>query len=396
MDLLDTSFGASRLIARMGDRRLWILDPPGGVLWDLYATGWDSTALVKLICGRYGLDPVTIRAEIEGLIAKWQKAGLLDEGKQSLSDWCLDSRETSLWPPPFAKRVPDGAKVINVADRVVSLGCDTPVFARIFNAWFNRSWGELAPTSPKLSVQHQFHLNGTEGNWCLECDGFPLKQGNTHDEALVATLSALTELGSRPVERLIVIHGAGLVAPDGHGLLLIAPGGSGKTTLATALNAQGYGLLSDDVVPVSLDGALLGLGLPLCLKSGGWPVLRVTRPELNETPVVMRFGQRVRYLPHHTPAPVRPVAPALLLFTRYQPNSEPQAISLRPEQALQSMINAEAVLRDLTQAKIEALARWVSNLPAYSLTYPDLDSGMAWVQSLLAQIVVPGGSCGQC
>ena len=44
-----------------------------------------------------------------------------------------------------------------------------------------------------------------------------------------------------------------------------------------------------------------------------------------------------------------------------------------------------AVIRDLTQAKLEALARWVTRVPAWRLIYPDLESGLAGVRGLLAQ-----------
>ena len=54
-----------------------------------------------------------------------------------------------------------------------------------------------------------------------------------------------------------------------------------------------------------------------------------------------------------------------------------------PVQALQAIVAAEAVIRDLTQTKLEALAQWVTRVPAWHLTYPDLASGLAAVQALL-------------
>jgi hypothetical protein len=175
--------------------------------------------------------------------------------------------------------------------------------------------------------------------------------------------------------------------------LLIAPGGSGKTTLAAALDAMGYGLLSDDVVPVTPDGDLLGLGLPLCLKPGSWPVLGPYRPDMDQAPVVQHYGQTVRFLPPRTPALARPVTPALLLLTRYRPATAPQAVPLTPEQALQGILAAEAVIRDLSQTKLDVLARWVSTVPAFTLTYPDLNSGLALVQTLLE---TPPGEISTC
>jgi hypothetical protein len=222
--------------------------------------------------------------------------------------------------------------------------------------------------------------------WRLSREEVTLAEGEGADAALLATLAALTALGCRPAERLLVLHGAGLVTPDGRGLLLVAPGGSGKSTLTAALDTAGYGVLSDDVVPVTPDGDLLGLGLPLCLKAGSWPVLDALRPDLPATPVIQRYGQRVRFLPPRTPVVTQPVTPALILLIRYQPAQPARVEALRPEQSLQGLLSAEAVVRGLTQDKLDRLARWVSAVPAYRLCYPDLRTAREQVTSVLTDV----------
>jgi hypothetical protein len=52
-------------------------------------------------------------------------------------------------------------------------------------------------------------------------------------------------------------------------------------------------------------------------------------------------------------------------------------------QALRGIISAEAVIRDLTQVKLEGLARWIEALPAFALTYPDLATGLRQVAACL-------------
>jgi hypothetical protein len=240
-----------------------------------------------------------------------------------------------------------------------------------------RDW--FGPVGATGTVEHALALQGPPDAWRLTLDGAARASGSDADAALVAIVSALTDLGCRPAERLLVVHGAGLVQPDGRGLLLVAPGGSGKSTLAAALDAAGYGLLSDDVVPVTRDGALLGLGLPLCLKPGSWPVLAARRPDLTQTPPVQRFGQPVRYLPPRTPTPPWPVTSARLVLSRWRPGVPLAAEPLSPEAALHGLVAAEAMFRDLTQAKLSALARWLEGLPAWRLTYPDLDQARAWL-----------------
>ena len=238
-------------------------------------------------------------------------------------------------------------------------------------------------------LAHQLVLTGTALQWQLGVNEQLEATGQGLENALTLVLHTLINLACQAEERLLVIHGAGLKLADGRGLLLIAPGGSGKTTLATALNAQGYALLSDDVVPVNLEGELLGLGTPICLKSGSWSVLAALRPDIAGTPSLERFDQTVRYLPPLGDGSADPIPLGLLLFPRYQPGSVPHCQALSPEEALQHIIEAEAVIRNLNQAKLDALASWVSSVPAYALCYPDLDSALALVQQQIDKLSQP-------
>jgi hypothetical protein len=373
--LLQTPLGAGRLLARPGDRRQWLLDARAAVLWDLHAQGLGAAALAELLTARFGLAPATALAQVANLLAAWHQAGLL--GLAAVPPDCRTAAEVP--PPARLTPLPGGAWRHWVADRAVGLGCTEAAFAPTLEAWF----GPRAAAAGTGPVAHRLHLHGPPDAWRLTREGATLATGSGPDAALVATLQALTALGCTPA-RLLVLHGAGLRAPDGRGLLLVAPGGAGKSTLAAALDAAGFGLLSDDVVPVNLDGELLGLGLPLCLKAGSWPVLRPCRPDLASCPTMQRGTLPVRYLPPCTPVPVRPVTPARLLLVRYTPGHPPQCRPVSPEQALQGLLSAEAVVRDLTQAKLEAVAAWVMRLPSYQLSYPDLDSALEMIAHLPA------------
>lgn len=382
--LLATPFGAHRLLARPGDRRLWLLDPPAAALWDLYAAGYDARQLAALLGESHGLDATMAAAQVTQLLRDWQRAGMFDTAMATPAAFGLGNPAEPVAPPPHPQPAPPGAWVLQVADRRVGLDLAFPGDLPGLTAGFPVS--RVGPRGPGPTLDHRLRLSGDPHTWRLWLDETPHAQGTTHDAALLAILGALFLIGARPAEHLLIAHGAGLVTPDGRGLLLVAPGGSGKSTLAAALNAQGFGLLSDDVVPVTLAGKLLGLNLPLCLKPGSWPVLLGCRPDLGRVPPVQRYGQTVRFLPPLTPAVTQPVPPALLLLTRYQPGQAPAAVPVPPEQALQDLLAAEAVIRDLTQAKLEALANWVTRVPAWRVTYPDLESGLAGVRGRLTAL----------
>ncbi|WP_157817731.1 hypothetical protein [Candidatus Thiodictyon syntrophicum] len=380
--MLHTTLGTSRLLARPGDRRLWLLDAATAALWDLHAAGWAPAPLAALLVERFGLNTGEARDYLDNLRGHWRAAGLLADAPAGLAV-PVQSLPT-LSPPDGAPPLP-GAWRLRVAQRTLTLAITDDALGACLAPL-------LAPLMVPLPIPDQpdrgrpsdgLILDGTVSHWSFTANGRVWETGHGRDGALVAMLHGLTEFGCRTSERLLVVHGGGLVAPDGRAFLLVAPGGSGKSTLTAALNAAGYGLLSDDVVPVTPDGELVGLGLPLCLKPGSWPVLAGCRPDLAQAPTVQRLGQSVRFLPPCGRAATGLRAPALFLFPRFRPGRAPRCEPLTPARALQGIIEAEAVIRDLTQIKLEALARWVSKVPAYAVSYPDLDQGLALVRDLL-------------
>ena len=372
--MLSSTLGSSRLLARPGTGRLWVLNPTAAVLWDLHAAGFDAAAMAELLTQRFGLDAATAQRQVGTLLADWREAGLT----APLPPWSAMPQRPCADLAGRPTPAPAGSWCLRVAATRVSLGiADATLLAA------------MAPVvqplraDPADAVDYRLRLVGNVVQWRLRLDGVCCAAGAGADAATVETVQALVELGCRLRERLLIAHGGGLVAADGRGLLLIAPGGAGKSTLAAALNAAGLTLLGDDVVPVTPDGHLVGLGMPLCLKAGSWPVLAECRPELTALPTVRRFGQAVRYLPPRGPRAATPVPTGWLLFPRYQPGTAPGLQALSPAAALEGVAAAAAVIRDLTQAKLEQLARWVGAAPAYALTYPDLDSGVSLVRDLL-------------
>ena len=380
--LLHTPLGAGRLYARTGDCRLWLFDAQAAMLWDLHANGLNAAQLTELVAERFGLAPARVRDSIDNQLRQWRQAGLLDTRPELAT--CANNNPTLEEATPTSYSL-SAAWRLWVADRAVGLNVADAAIRQRLRPWFPYA----ATEDCSGPVDHGLNLSGHARDWRLSRDGQPVAVGHTLDAALLAILTALTGLACRPAECLLIVHGAGLLTPDRRGLLLVAPGGSGKTTLAAALNADGLALLHDDVVPVDLHGRLLALGTPMALKAGSWPILASRRPELASWPVTQRHDQPVRLLPPLGQAPRNPVAPAALLFPGHRPGAPLLRERLSAEQALQGLVNSETVTRDLSQAKLERLARWVESVPAWSLTYPDLGQGLAGVRAILADTAPP-------
>ena len=372
---LQTALGGSRLLGQPGGRRLHLLNASAAELWDCWhsqppATG--AAGLERHLRERHGLPPALARAQVDRLLDDWRALGLLSPP--------TGATEGAAWvsPPPPARLASAGDRLLTLAGLRLGLAVESEELGRPTLAL-------CAPmaTPGETSYQHHLRLSGTADAWRLELNGTHIASGASCDEAALVLYHLAVDLACQAEDRLLVLHGAGLKLDDDRGLLLIGPGGSGKTTLAAALNAGGRSLLSDDVVPVRRDGALLGLNTPICLKPGSWPVLEPRRTELATIATLMRFGQSVRYLPPLGRPVTEALRPGLLLFPRYRSGQPATVTALTPEAALQGIVEAEAVIRQLDQSKLEDLARWVDALPAYALIYPDMETALVQVDTLL-------------
>ena len=375
--MLRTPLGQDQLMARPGDWRLWLLNAEAACLWDWHRAGLNAEALAERLSRQAGLTPDTARDQIDTLLRDWRRSGLLDPAP------LLDPEEAAWGLSPHSDPCPPwpaDTRALGIGDIWLGLWIEAEPLRQAL-------WPFIAPlhANTDLTAGPLLRLQGSAENWALQWNRQTLETGRGGDAAVLALLRELTERACRAAERLLVVHGAGLIGPDGAGVLLIAPGGSGKTTLAAALNVEGLPLLHDDVVPVTLDGKLLGLGLPITLKAGSWPILQTLRPDLIETPIRQRLGQPVRLLPSRGTVPSGPVPLGALVFPRYLPGAPAHVQRLTPEAALPGLIEAKAVIRHLTQEKLERLARWVEMAPAWSLTYPDLASGLAGMRRILGQ-----------
>jgi hypothetical protein len=99
----------------------------------------------------------------------------------------------------------------------------------------------------------------------------------------------------------------------------------------------------------------------------------------------LRYGTPVRFLAPRNEPITSAVAPTRLIFPKYHPAATASCSPLTTEQSLQLLIESDTVIRDLTQKKLEALCDWISRIPAYSITYPDLVSGVSVIRGILNQ-----------
>ncbi|MDG4594243.1 MAG: PqqD family peptide modification chaperone [Candidatus Contendobacter sp.] len=349
-DFLSAPLGDHRILARPGPQRgrpLWVLDPLAAAIWDAARAGLTAEEVAACLAVRFALPLEQAQADVARVLITWSGV------TEAAPTWTL-----------------------HLADRRIGLTVVDLELASRLEPLISHLQTKLdGPTHATL------RLAGTATDWQLFVDEALAVAGSLQDAAIAHTVAELVEAACATDQRLLVLHAAG-VSRAGQGMLLIGPGGAGKTTLAAALNASGWELLSDDVIPVTLEGGLLGLGMSLCLKAGSWPVLAPWLPDLDRALLIERAGQPVRFPPPPGPIHRGPVSTAAFVFPRYRPGREAALEPLDPVRVLRGLIEAESVIPDLTQAKLLALTRWIASAPGFTLTYPDLDRALEMIERL--------------
>ena len=62
--MLEVALGSSRILARPGERRLWVLNPAAGALWDLHAAGLEPETIAGWLTRRFGVAEPAARAQV--------------------------------------------------------------------------------------------------------------------------------------------------------------------------------------------------------------------------------------------------------------------------------------------------------------------------------------------
>ena len=160
--MLEASLGTTRLLARPGDRRLWLLDAGTAALWDLQAAGWTAAPLAGLLAERFGLAPEDAHRYLDELQAQWHAAGLLEADREG-GRFAAAPTEPPLASPP-ATAPPPGAWRLAVADRAVSLAIpDKGLRALLAPLLPHRSGAD--PGASAGPVADQLTLHGAARHW---------------------------------------------------------------------------------------------------------------------------------------------------------------------------------------------------------------------------------------
>lgn len=187
--------------------------------------------------------------------------------------------------------------------------------------------------------------------------------------------------------RHMLLH-ASAVARDGRAAILSGESGSGKSTLAALLGEGDWRLMGDEftlIDPASGDALAFPRAVSLKNDAIGAVAARVNAARLGP----LLAGTPKGDIRHLTPradaiaAMHEPVRPALLLFPRFGGNAgiEPMGEG----EAFVRLTEASTNYIALGEPGFAALTRLVRETPAFAISYPDSDAGMALVERLWAE-----------
>ncbi len=370
-------------------QQIFVLNRTASYVWSCIADGLDADAIAARISAELDECPSRVRQDVVGMLREWQSAGMVSEP---------DRAPTEISSPADRVAVTCDETTETVATSVLTSGRYSAAF-RVLDVEFaiateiSEAINEIdvvighlrvPPDSVKAPIS-VFELKPRGNGWALSEDG--------EERAFCDDLSGLApmihgvtmSLAYLRSECFGAIHGA-IVAGSRSCALMPGESGNGKSTLSAALMAHGLSCYTDDLAilstpPIRVRPVPLRIGL----KTGSWRVLEPYLPVLSELPIYERAdNQRVKYLPLPRPEKQDLVAITAIVFPKYTPGSDGQAVPIRRADALQRLASAGYDLPGrLTTKWVAAVVDWIRDVPCFELHFDELRAAVRSVSSLL-------------
>ncbi|MDX2169435.1 MAG: PqqD family peptide modification chaperone [Deltaproteobacteria bacterium] len=374
-DLFAQRFDGGLVLADPGRRRLLAYNESAGVIWRCMAHGASADAAAEQLAGRYGIAVERARRDVAAILAHWRDVELFVESPTSRP--VPQAAQTAEEPAP---RRPLRAHCYALAGKVFRIGiADDELGVRVDSG--------LAPY--RCAARDAHAALAVEplaaGGWRLQVEGAERLRSTDAAEIVGGLYQALLEAVHGRPDWLAILHAAA-VTRGALAYVLAGPSGSGKSTLAAALSADGYGYAADDMVPLlASSGHLVPWPLAHSLKSGSWPALADLYPTLDDAPAVELGAKRTKFLrPPDAAWAAEPRPVGALLFPQFDPAATPQAMRLRPLEALQRLLLDRVWLGDVASpAAVTQFLAWLQATPAFAVRYPHVAQARELIDQLI-------------
>jgi hypothetical protein len=357
------------VLARPEVSGLYILSPSARLIWDIFKTGLPFTELVREFASICDIPTEIAAQDVTRTLDDW-RSGLLSRSQGS----------SSRIPPPV--KVPASSSGDFFARNYLVQGKNVRVILQT-----SELVEEIAPrlaSLPHAPSAPDFTFRVVE-----DPDGFRIFCDERYvgsEEGITAARGVLLQeivRSCRDRDCLAVFH-AGACGSDSRCVIFPAGTQSGKTTLAAVLMKTGMTFYSDDSVLLERDTlSVPAMPFALMVREGSWDVLSPRFPELQDAPVVSRYGQRVRFLsPVGTKQHSHCKQVGAIVFARFDPDAANEISPLDPLQTLLRLQESGFWVAHDEQS-IRAFLAWIQSTPTFTLSYSDVDEAASIIRRLV-------------
>jgi len=192
---------------------------------------------------------------------------------------------------------------------------------------------------------------------------------------------------SSSAHQYLIFHAA-ILERDGQCLIMPGSPGSGKSTLCAALSCSGWRLFSDEMALLSLaNGLMYPLPRPISLKNDSIQIIKKFAPEAIFGDVITNTSKgAISHMKSSDNAVAMqdiPGLPAILLFPHFKADVKPQLNNISKGVAFMNLAENAFNFNILGSEGFNAMADLIDKVKCYDFSYPDLDSALDGINSLL-------------
>jgi glycosyl transferase family 2 len=210
-----------------------------------------------------------------------------------------------------------------------------------------------------------------DGCFSLATDDCPPVRDLTRGDLPTFVMDAVVRCLVKDLTTAVALH-AGAVIHNGMAVLIAGPTGAGKSSLIAWLIGNGFNYLSDEVVILLEQSAILGLSRALVLKPGSAEEV-LALPAYRAAPSVPA-GEHIMVRPRSVlPRAAKSCCCALIVFPQFESGAGLRIESITPAHAAFRLVGTNLNARNLADGGFRAITGFARQAPAVTLRYGSFD-----------------------
>jgi len=379
--VVETCVDGSRVLMHLDQRQLHFLNDTAAAIWETLGECQTVEDLTVTLADRFEIEPSVVRSDVDSMLAKLRSAGLV-----TVND--LITRVSAHAVDESGEPMRLGACATGTYRALranVAIECADPEAAAVIGRI-------LAPIKVDSEPVTSIRIGGdSDGPWRVAVAGCPpIVTGSR----LAAVLRAVAEVNSLAVASVgdhLVLHAAAIGGAAGT-VVLPAASNSGKSTLATALVASGYGYLTDEAAAIGPDLMCMPYPKSIALDPGSFPIF----PNLAPTPtggLDLAVSTREWHLDPSSVGHVGgPGSVVAVVCPNWRPGADTRLHKVAPVEAMKILLGESFDFKESDEGVFDILGKLVTHVPVYRLGYSDLSEATDVVGRLLDGAATEAGA----